>query len=175
MGRSAIAFVKRATKKIAYGAQVANTGRKLVKRITNPTNIAKAGVNAFRGKGVTLPGSKYIGPGNPMDRGKPTSKADAQAYQHDIDYDNYIKSGVKSSKVYTRYSDADDRLRKASSHNLHKDPNALAAYVGMSGKHLLHKVGLVGRVRDKDVYGTSGKVATPNVHQQKSDEYSKMK
>jgi hypothetical protein len=165
--------MKKLIKGVKYGAQLAHTTGKLAKRVTNPHNAAKMVGNAALGKGVVLPGSKYIGPGNSMKKGKPTTKADADAYQHDIDYDNYIKSGQKSSKVYTRYSDADDRLRKKSAKNMHKDPNALAAWAGMSAKHLLHKSGLVGRVRDKDVYGAGGKPKTPSEYQKDSDSYQK--
>jgi hypothetical protein len=134
--------------------------------------VAKVVTDAARGKGIVLPGSKYIGPGNSMKKGTPKTKADADAYQHDIDYDNYIKSGkVSANKVYTRYSDADDRLRKKAGKNAHKDPNAMAAYLGMSGKKLLNKTGLVGRVRDKDVYGASGKPSEQSEYQADSDKY----
>lgn len=165
--------MKRLIKSVKRSAQTAHTAGKLISRVTKPSNIAKVGINALRGEGVVLPGSKYIGPKNSMKKGTPTTKADADAYQHDIDYDDYIKHGVKPSKVYTRYSDADDRLRKKSSKQKHKDPNALAAWAGMSGKRLLHKSGLVGRVRDKDVYGPNAKPSTPNEYQKDSDSYQK--
>lgn len=36
---------------------------------------------------LTLPGYKYLGPGNSLDEGEPTNSADAIARQHDIAYD----------------------------------------------------------------------------------------
>ena len=122
----------------------------LYSRLKNPRNQFKMVKNLATGKGLTLPGSKYIGPGNPMNRGKPVDKADANAYQHDVDYDNYIKRGVKKRHVYTGYSDADERLLK----NTKADtPNGLAVNLGIGAKKALNKLGLTKRIRDKDVYG----------------------
>jgi hypothetical protein len=162
-------------KKAKYAGQVGITAARLASRVANPKNIAKMAAQKATGKGLVLPGSKYIGPGNKMNKGKPTSKADADAYQHDIDYDNYLKQGkVKSSTVYTGYSDADERLLKSSKKRMHKDPNALAATLGMGGKKLLNKIGLTKRIRDKDVYKKSGgKVPTPHSLQSTSNQYQK--
>ncbi len=128
----------------------AKAAGQLYGRLRNPKNQFKMVKNLVKGKGLTLPGSKYIGPGNPMNRGKPVDKADANAYQHDIDYDNYLKKGVKKKDVYLGYSDADERLLK----NTKADtPNGLAVNLGIGAKKVLNKIGLTKRIRDKDVYG----------------------
>ena len=155
-------------------ARTVRTASKLGARLLNPLNQIKMTKNAIQGKGIVLPGSKYIGPGNAMNKGKPTSKADALAYQHDIDYDNYLRSGkVKAKNVYTGYSDADERLRKAAGKSAYKDPSAMAAYLGMSGKKLLNKVGLTKRIRDKDVYGVGGKPQKEHEYQALANQYNK--
>lgn len=140
--------------KAKYAASVGKAGVQLAGRMLNPVNIAKTAKNAATGKGLVLPGSKYIGPGNSMDKGAPTSQADANAYQHDVDYDNYMKKGKLGKKsVYLGYSDADERLLKNTKANT---PEGLAVNLGMLAKKGLNKLGLTRRVRDKDVYGKGG-------------------
>ncbi len=134
-------MLKRITRKTKRAVKIGVAAGKLGARVTNPINIAKTTINAARGKGLVLPGSKYIGPGNSMDRGPPTSKADAAAYQHDLDYDRLLKKGISPSKLYLGYSDADARLRKRSDVTT---PDGLATYAGMSVKKGLQKLGLTG-------------------------------
>ena len=138
---------KKIVKKAAYGASVAHATGQLALRLANPANRAKFIANAVRGEGFVLPGSKYIGPGNRMDKGAPVNQADANAYQHDIDYDNYVKAGHKASDVYTGYSDADERLLKNTKANT---PEGVAVVLGMGAKKLLNKTGLTKRIRDSD-------------------------
>lgn len=137
--------VKDITNKAKYiGARV-KAGGELAARIANPKNQAKFISNAVRGKGFVLPGSKYIGPGNEMDKGAPVDKADANARQHDIDYDNYLKQGHKAKDVYLGYSDADERLLK----NTKADTaSGMAVNLGMLAKKGLNKLGITKRLRD---------------------------
>jgi len=142
--------VGRAARKIGggvvKGGKVAGAATRLTARLHNPVNLTKMAVNAVRGKGLVLPGSKYIGPGNSLNRGKAKSKADEAARRHDIDYDNYLKAGVSKKKLYTGFSDADQRLMKRSDVTT---PDGLATYTGMLAKKGLHKIGLTGK-RTKD-------------------------
>ena len=165
--------LQKTLRKIGTVAKIGiNTG-KLFKRVSNPIKLAKAIGGAARGKGFVLPGSKYIGPGNPMNRGSPKSKADALAYQHDVDYADYLKAGVKKKHLYTGYSDADARLMKESKKHLADDPSAIATYAGMGAKKLLNKTGLTKRIRDKDIYAKSGgKPAEPNIYQANATAYN---
>ena len=136
--------------KIKHVAKVGKAAVQLKARVSNPKNQVKFVSDAVRGKGFVLPGSKYIGPGNEMNKGKPVDRADANAYQHDVDYDNYIKKGVSKRKVYTGWSDADARLLKNTKATT---PNGLAVNLGMGAKKLAYKAGLTSRIRDSDVYG----------------------
>jgi hypothetical protein len=142
--------VVRVGKGLKKAYKIGTAAAKLRNRVSNPINQQKVVRKAIAGKGVTLPGSKYIGPGNPMNRGKPIDEADANAYQHDVDYDNYLKAGVPARKVYTGWSDADERLLKKTKADT---PNGLAVNLGMGAKKGLHKLGLTSRIRDEDVYG----------------------
>lgn len=146
--KKAVTGVKHVAKKVHYAGQVGKAGVDLARKIKNPYNAAKFVGNAVRGEGFVLPGSKYIGPGNRMDKGAPVDEADANAYQHDIDYDNYLKKGHSKKDVYLGYSDADERLLKNTKANT---ASGLAVNLGMGAKKLLNKTGLTKRIRDTDV------------------------
>lgn len=150
MGKKSIVNrVKRAAGKVNKAYKVTKAGATVASRMINPAKQIRMLNRARKGKGLVLPGSKYIGPGNPINSGKPVNKDDALARQHDIDYDNYLKKGVKSKDLYLGYSDADKRLlRKADA----TTPEGFATTVGMGAKKLLNKTGLTKRIRDKDVY-----------------------
>lgn len=141
-------------------SKVTKTGRvgiaagRLYTKVANPINLTKTVVNAARGKGVVLPGTKYIGPGNRLDAGKPTSSADAAARRHDYAYDDYLAAGVKPSKLYMGFSDADQRLIKQSDVTT---PDGLATYSGMKLKQAAYKLGLTGK-KIRDVPGAMRKV-----------------
>ena len=144
MGRNPM---KKILKGVQKGARIAKSAAVLMARAKNPVRRGKFIADALAGKGFVLPGSKYIGPGNEMNKGKPVDEADANAYQHDIDYDNYLKKGHKAKHVYTGWSDADERLLKKTKADT---PNGLAVNLGMGAKKLLHKTGLTKRIRDTD-------------------------
>lgn len=59
-----------------------------------------------RQRGWTLPGYNYLGPGNSLDNGPPTSFDDAVAQVHDNDYQDYIDQGLDP---YWNYNEADDK------------------------------------------------------------------
>lgn len=57
----------------------------------------------------SLPGYKYLGPGNRLDKGKPTNRNDAVAQEHDYAYESYLK---KRQNPYTAWNRADDEFLK---------------------------------------------------------------
>ena len=54
---------------------------------------------------LSLPGYKYLGPGNPLDKGIPNNESDAVAEKHDYAYDAYTKQRYHP---YLQTSKADD-------------------------------------------------------------------
>ena len=52
------------------------TKTKFVKKDGGAVDIHKAMLPMLPEKGLTLPGYKYCGPGNPLDLGKPTNELD---------------------------------------------------------------------------------------------------
>ena len=135
-------MIKRMSKGVVKVGRVGYAAARLAEGIANPMNLARVAVGVVRGKGLTLPGSKYIGPGNPMNLGKPTSKTDAAARLHDLDYGRLLKKGVKPSKLYLGFSKADERLMKRAELTT---PEGIAAYAGMAAKKGLYKLGLTGK------------------------------
>ena len=143
---------------IKAAKNVAASAYRLGKQVANPKNLAKS----ITGKGIVLPGSNYIGPGNLMPEDyakqgkkipKPTSAGDKLALQHDYDYGKYEKAGEK--RFYTHYSDADDRALKASWKEVKKsgDAGALAVAGGMLAKKVYGKLTGKKRLRDREVFG----------------------
>lgn len=150
--KSKLASLKKGVGKVSGGvkkaAKIGLAAGQLAVRVKNPVNQIKFARNAIKGKGFVLPGSKYIGPGNEMNKGAPVDEADANAFQHDKDYDEYIKRGHRPRDVYTGYSDADERLLR----NTKADtPNGLAVNLGMGLKKGANKLGLTKRIRDSDI------------------------
>ena len=88
------------------------------------------------GLGKTLPGTKYVGPGNPMDLGLPLTDGDALAYEHDMAYGRLLDHGVPPAIVYAGLTQADnDAIRSARNLlKIHPDPTALAVYLGLGLK-----------------------------------------
>lgn len=129
--------VPKPIRKVASGVgKIAGTGvaaARLAGKVANPLFVPQMAAKKALGLGITLPGSKYIGPGNPMQLGKPTSAADAAAYEHDQAYDKYINSGIPAKKVYGSYSKADKILRDKADTTT---PDGLAAYLGMTAKKI---------------------------------------
>lgn len=89
-----------------------------------------------RGLGATLPGTRYVGPGNPMDLGLPLTDGDALAYEHDLAYGRLLDAGISPKRVYTGLTQADDDAIRAARHVLmsHADPTALAVFIGLGLK-----------------------------------------
>lgn len=139
--------IKNVASQVAKKAKTMKAKRDFFKTVTNPNFIPKVMQSGIRGQGFIYPGSKYIGPGNPMDKGAPATKADANAYQHDLDYDNYIKKdGHAPWKVYLGFSDADQRLIDNTPLD---DDQAVAVNYGMNFKKALNKTGLTPTIKDK--------------------------
>lgn len=91
-------------------------------------------------RGLVLPGYKYLGPFNGLDKGDPVNEADAAALKHDKAYDQLLKEG---DNPYVNFNHADHELLK----DLQKAPDTfggnLARGVFQAKKRLLEPFGLV--------------------------------
>jgi len=134
--------LRKKLKHVRKGFQMGFTALRLINRVANPVNQAKFLETAIKGGGFILPESKYIGPGNSMSLGSPTSKYDALAMEHDFAYENYLSEGIPAIDVYTKYSKADEKLYKAAKGAAYKDPEAMALTMGMGLKKMAHDLGL---------------------------------
>lgn len=61
----------------------------------------------------------YCGPNNPINNGEPANASDSACRQHDIDYENFKKTGVKGKELNDLVRESDDRLIS----NLQKAPD----------------------------------------------------
>lgn len=61
-----------------------------------------------KSRGYTLPGYRYLGPGNDLDNGTPVDRDDYIAQDHDYDYADLQAAGINP---YTTYSEADEIAR----------------------------------------------------------------
>lgn len=140
--------------KYKYKTKVLKAAGSLVKDLMNPTYAATVYRGYKDGKGIVVPGHKYIGPGNPLpeklgaEKDKPVNKADYSAYLHDNEYDRYKSAGIKDKDVYLGFSDADKRLMDRSDLT---DKSGLITYLGMGFKKGLWKAGVGKRIRDKEL------------------------
>lgn len=80
------------------------------------------------GHAFTWPGSRYIGPGNKLNEGRPKSYSDRRAYVHDHQYDQLFKVGVNP---YFTFNEADRQMIRDSDLTT---PEGWAEYLGMKAK-----------------------------------------
>lgn len=90
-------------------------------------------------RGLVLPGYKYLGPGNGLDKGEPVNAADAAAREHDKAYDEQLKAG---DNPYLKYNHADRELQETLKDDTSFGGN-LARGVFEAKKKLLEPLGLV--------------------------------
>lgn len=86
-----------------------------------------------------LPGYKYLGPGNGLDKGEPVNYADAVARDHDLSYNEQLAAG---DNPYVKYNHADAELQEALQGDTSFGGN-LARGVFQAKKRLLEPFGLV--------------------------------
>jgi hypothetical protein len=91
---------------------------------------------------LTLPGYKYLGPGNKLNKGKPRSKADAVAKAHDIEYEKLLQLG---KNPYTNWNKADEKFMNNVNLN---EYGGLAGYGFFGLKRAAHIAGLIGSVQN---------------------------
>lgn len=90
-------------------------------------------------RGLVLPGYKYLGPGNGLDKGEPVNRADAAALEHDKAYDELLKQG---DNPYVKYNHADAKLQADLQGDTSFGGN-LARGVFQAKKRVLEPLGLV--------------------------------
>ncbi|AAB95450.1 capsid protein VP1 [Adeno-associated virus - 6] len=91
------------------------------------------------GRGLVLPGYKYLGPFNGLDKGEPVNAADAAALEHDKAYDQQLKAG---DNPYLRYNHADAEFQERLQEDTSFGGN-LGRAVFQAKKRVLEPFGLV--------------------------------
>ncbi len=82
---------------------------------------------------LTLPGYKYLGPGNPLNSGKPINEADSIAERHDWEYN----SAKHKEDIFESDNKAIDDFRESFINN--PSIGSAAGYIGLGIKHNFEK------------------------------------
>lgn len=90
-------------------------------------------------RGLVLPGYKYLGPFNGLDKGEPVNEADAAALEHDKAYDRQLNSG---DNPYLKYNHADAEFQERLKEDTSFGGN-LGRAVFQAKKRVLEPLGLV--------------------------------
>lgn len=94
---------------------------------------------ADNARGLVVPGYKYLGPGNGLDKGEPVNQADAAAQRHDQAYQEQLDQG---DNPYLKYNHADEAFQKELEGDTSLAGNAANA-VFQAKKRILEPLGLV--------------------------------
>nr|QTZ83203.1 MAG: capsid protein [Phoenicopteridae parvo-like hybrid virus] len=89
-------------------------------------------------KDYSLPGYKYLGPGNSLKKGRPVNKNDEIAFKHDLWYDKYIK---RKQNPYINWNQADETARKRFTWD---DYGGALGKIFFGGKRIAHEAGFIG-------------------------------
>lgn len=100
-------------------------------------------------RGLVVPGYKYLGPFNGLDKGEPVNQADAAALEHDKAYDQLLQQG---DNPYLNYNHADKEFQESLQGDSSLGGNAANA-VFQAKKRLLEPFGLVEPSPDKTAPG----------------------
>ena len=85
--------------------------------------------------GLTLPGHRYCGPGNPLDNGPPTNELDAICMEHDYCYSSNIPKSECDKNMLSKLSSSGVKhLEKKVANNLIVKPIIGTKYQLGSGK-----------------------------------------
>lgn len=97
----------------------------------------------------TLPGYKYLGPGNKLDKGDPNNHNDKVAQEHDYAYDAYLK---KRKNPYTNWNDADEVFLKKARLN---DMGGLLGSSFFQAKKAAYRIGAIGSLDEPSLSNSS--------------------
>lgn len=93
-------------------------------------------VNRIKEKGAVLPGTDYVGPGNPIYEGPAKDATDQTARDHDLAYTEIIKTAIKQKWSLLQYNTAiqeADALAQTSFWRNYEGEGKWQAFVGALG------------------------------------------
>lgn len=108
-------------------------------------------------RGLVVPGYKYLGPFNGLDKGEPVNKADEAALAHDKEYDKLLKQGENPYLTYN-HADAEFQARLQGDKSL--GGNAANALF-QAKKRVLEPFGLVEQVAKETAPGKKRPLPSP--------------
>lgn len=129
-----------------YALGIVKAHAKLGSVLANPKTYVQVAKGYRKGKGIVLPGSRYIGPFNPLpdqitEEWLPKTPGDYSAYLHDRRYGMMIDAGYRANDIYLGYSRADEEMIGRAKQNL-DDYQSLVGLYGIGAKQVISKTGL---------------------------------
>lgn len=91
----------------------------------------------------SLPGYKYLGPGNDLDKGPPNNANDAASLRHDVRYGDIASHG---GNPYLQWSDADQKWLEETNK---RDYGGILGKAFFTAKRAAYRAGLVSKVSDE--------------------------
>ena len=93
-------------------------------------------------------GYRYCGPGNPITReyirdNPPINASDAKCMQHDIDYENFKKTGVKGKELADLVRESDNRLVEGLQKESDRNIGSYFSEYGIRAKKALEDWGIL--------------------------------
>lgn len=108
-------------------------------------------------RGLVVPGYKYLGPFNGLDKGQPVNKADEVAREHDLEYNKLLEAG---DNPYLKYNHADSEFQEKLQDDKSWGGN-LGKAVFQAKKRVLEPFGLVEETPAKTAPGKKRPLESP--------------
>jgi hypothetical protein len=114
------------------------------KWLTETVDNAKYTLSNWAKGAYTAPGGyRYCGPNNPLNAGEPKNASDALCRQHDIDYSNFAKAGVKGKELADLVRESDNRLIQGLQKLPDRDVGSYLSEYGIRAKNALENWGIL--------------------------------
>uniref|UniRef100_A0AB74ULL9 Structural protein n=1 Tax=Scindoambidensovirus sp. TaxID=2809839 RepID=A0AB74ULL9_9VIRU len=104
-------------------------------------------VNRLKEKGAVLPGTDYVGPGNPINIDAPRHEADAIAKEHDVGY-----AEVSKEQKYEKFAASIRRLDEHARLQFAKDWEHAGRWQSLVGKYGLQAKNLIEDILGHPIY-----------------------
>lgn len=105
--------------------------------------LSAAVINRIKEKGATLPGSDYVGPGNPINIDAPRHASDAIAKEHDVGYQSIIdrahRGELSEEEFATNIEQLDEHAIREFARNFHSS-GEWHSFVGRWGLYFKNRI-----------------------------------
>nr|UCS96330.1 MAG: VP1 [Parvoviridae sp.] len=94
-----------------------------------------SGITKLKKEGITLPGTDYVGPGNPINIDAPRHNLDAIAKEHDVEYDRLLRYAQLTDLSPGQFKDLVSKADSKAIEAFHKDFEQSGDWRSFIAKH----------------------------------------